>query len=565
MAITRTATLSCAGAIVTALLYGTGVGASVSVPTDAQGGCPISAGTVAAMFTTGSPSLNGVVKAADSTVDLQPNCGFFQWSEQMFLWLTSPAPAAYGGGSRIMFSPKFFTVTPEDGGRREFIRNNPRLPFRMLLRKTELGPHGLPALVSRSGHVIEVQPVRPGGPPPVVRLSNGALARIGAARRAADGTLRLFDARGAALQVRTLALPPIIRSRVQLAPGRSAVLVPRAAFRTAISARKLVVGRIPIFLDAQGNVIDVEPGQADGGVLLTQNGSLIYYISAVNDVYAYHRTMQGAALIPANTGIAFPLTAADGAAVKAFASGKGHTILEPDALAVETKSSWVEATSVGNPASYVQNTAIVPTFNTSDPNNWIPNGQKTVKLVMVGIHVVGSTKGHGEMVWGSFEHADNSPNATYKYNSTTGVKTVAQNTAGSWTFTPPGSAGPFNAMKASWNGTAITGSPVASSAVLRAFPWGTTGSNTSLNTQVISANASVLSQLIAGDVRKNYFQVGTTWTIGGSPPSGGNEVGTNQLANATIETFAQGTNCFSCHFTNKVAVSHIYRELKPLP
>ena len=40
-----------------------------------------------------------------------------------------------------------------------------------------------------------------------------------------------------------------------------------------------------------------------------------------------------------------------------------------------------------------------------------------MKLVMVGIHV-GSTKGHGEMVWGSFEHADNAPDATYKYNST---------------------------------------------------------------------------------------------------------------------------------------------------
>jgi hypothetical protein len=39
-----------------------------------------------------------------------------------------------------------------------------------------------------------------------------------------------------------------------------------------------------------------------------------------------------------------------------------------------------------------------------------------------------------------------------------------------------------------------------------------------------------------------------------------------------METFVQGTspsdpsaNCFSCHTTNKVAVSHVYRELKPLP
>ena len=39
-----------------------------------------------------------------------------------------------------------------------------------------------------------------------------------------------------------------------------------------------------------------------------------------------------------------------------------------------------------------------------------------------------------------------------------------------------------------------------------------------------------------------------------------------------METFAQGTtpsapsaNCFSCHTTNKVPVSHVYPRLTPLP
>jgi hypothetical protein len=196
---------------------------------------------------------------------------------------------------------------------------------------------------------------------------------------------------------------------------------------------------------------------------------------------------------------------------------------------------------------------------------------------MVGLHVVGSTNGHGEMVWGTFEHLGNAPNGTYAYNSTTGVKTVAQNTTGTWLFTPNGSAGPFNATNPSWTGLGIAGSPVAAVAVLRAKPWGSNdGGNPAnaagLNTQVISANASVISQLNPGDVRRNYFQLGTTWTIGGAAPNGGNEVGTNHLANATIETFVQGAtpsdpsaNCFSCHSTNKVTVSHIYNELKPLP
>jgi hypothetical protein len=98
------------------------------------------------------------------------------------------------------------------------------------------------------------------------------------------------------------------------------------------------------------------------------------------------------------------------------------------------------------------------------------------------------------------------------------------------------------------------------------------GSNSGSNTQVIQANSSIITELASGDVRKNYFQLGTTWTIFGAPPNGGNEVGANQLANSTMETFMQsptpsgvGTNCFACHNTNKVVVSHVYPVLQPLP
>lgn len=550
-----------------------------AVPTDASGGCPISPATVASFFESGSVTLNGVVKPADSTVVLAPNCGFFQWTEQMFLWLTSPAPKRYGGGSRIMFSPQFFTVTPEDGTthRRTFIRNDPRLPIRMNLRAMELGPHGLPMVLSRTGQVVEVQRETPGQKPPTINLANGAPAQISRVQKTAEGKLQFFDKSGKQVQPRMLRLAPVVRQRIMLAPGRPAPVVPVAAFKEAIQARKLVINKIPIFLDATGSVIDVEPGQADSGVLISQNGSLIFYITAVNDVFAYHRSMQGAAVIPSNTVITFPRTAAEVTPVVTFAMGKGHTILDPNALAIETKSSWMAASAVPNPSDYIQVDAVVPTFNKSNPNNWVPNGQTTLKLVMLGIHVVGSTNGHGEMVWGTFEHLGNAPNATYAYNSTSGLKTIAQNTAGTWLFTPSGSAGPFNTTSNSWTGSAITGSPVGPAAVLRAKPWGSNdGGNPAnaagLNTQVISANASVISQLNAADVRRKYFQLGTTWTIGGAAPNGANEVGTNHLANATMETFAQGqtpsapsANCFSCHFTNKVAVSHVYRELIPLP
>lgn len=559
-----------------------GAASAQAIPMDAQPGpsnCTIAPATVASFFESGTVTLNGVAKPADSTQPLTPNCGFFQWSEQMFLWLTSPAPASYGGHSLVMFSPKFFTVSPADGsGRRTFEPNSSGRLLDFHLRATELGPHMRPALLSRSGHVIEVQRPKPGEVVrPVVRLQNGALARVTAVRRTPTG-LQFLGAGARPLVVKRLQLAPIRRPVILQPNGIRRPVVPVRAVNQAIQARKFIISGIPIFTDLAGNVIDVEPGQADNGVLLSQNGSLIYYITVVNDVFAYHRTMQGPAVIDDSTTIVFPMTTADANAVKTFAAGKGHTIVDPQALAIESKSSWVEASAVPNPGDYVQVSATIPTFDTSNPAVWVPNGHKTVKLVMVGIHVVGSTNGHGEMVWGTFEHLGNSPNETYKYNSTGGLKTVTKDTSGSWLFTPSGFGGAPNVTHAQWDEATgdlkgvPSGSAVSPTAVIRIRPFGTDGTNASLNTQVINANASVISQLAPGDVRGKYFQLGTTWTIGGaSPISGGIQVGTNQLANASIETFMQGSvgsagsNCFSCHLFNTVATSHVYGALKPLP
>jgi hypothetical protein len=92
-------------------------------------------------------------------------------------------------------------------------------------------------------------------------------------------------------------------------------------------------------------------------VLVSQGGSLLYYITFVNRMYAYHRTLQGPALIPAGPGIAFPLTASQGGVVQAFATAHGDTIIDPEALAIEVRSSWAEASAVPNPADYIQTNA----------------------------------------------------------------------------------------------------------------------------------------------------------------------------------------------------------------
>jgi hypothetical protein len=244
---------------------------------------------------------------------------------------------------------------------------------------------------------------------------------------------------------------------------------------------------------------------------------------------------------------------------------------DANALAIEVKSSWIETGGLANLNEYVTIKANIPTFNTSNPTTWPQNGSKVAQLALVGMHVVGSTAGHPEMLWATFEHVNNAPNAQYKYTTMANVsKTVNQNTSGTWLFAQNGAAAPFNVARFSASGTnlvAVSGQTIGPSNVLRVNPWGSnaaSAASTSPNTDVVSINNSVMSQLAAGDVRKNYVMTGTTWTIGGAAPNSGNQVGTNQMANATMETFFQGTNCFLCHSTNQFPVSHIFNVLKPL-
>lgn len=101
-------------------------------------------------------------------------------------------------------------------------------------------------------------------------------------------------------------------------------------------------------------------------------------------------------------------------------------------------------------------------------------------------------------------------------------------------------------------------------------------------------------QLASGDIRANYYFVGSTWTFDGYAPTqpypvvvqtpnantNGAELGTSYLTNSTMEKYQQAvgttpsTNCFSCHNNGgstpppatpvTTAVSHIYSSLLPL-
>ncbi|MFD1627919.1 hypothetical protein [Azospirillum griseum] len=346
--------------------------------------------------------------------------------------------------------------------------------------------------------------------------------------------------------------------------------------------------------------------QAGGGVLIAQKGFtggpfpyLTYYGLHTNDVFASYLTSQKAGLF-ANTSIAtnFPTTAADLALVEKTA---GKSFPDGVALTMELKTSWVDARAVADPSRYVLMNATVQTYSTANPNIWKPSGSAPGTFALVGVHIVATVNGHPEMVWSTFEHVDNAPDAPYYYTNTQNVTAkAAYDSSGVWTFTPTNA--PLTKSIAE-TARIYDGSPeqagankgdivnsdqgaVKPASVIRLTPWGNQGDSQATAdvanaTDLISINASLVNPLAAmKDVRANYLQIGGVWTQKGQIPKGGTDDslrGSLKLANATMETFFQYPdsaefqphNCFGCHnskdASNGLNVSHIFKGLKPLP
>jgi hypothetical protein len=442
------------------------------------------------------------------------------------------------------------------------------------VRAAQAGPDRLPVLFDKSGRMLEIQSKVnvPGTKPSTIDIS-GKSIEIEHVQLGEKRNFILLDKSGAVIQPRPA--PPPVKGIVT--PDKSPILV-----------RKVIIDKLPIFIDSSGTVIEVEQGEAfTDAVLQAQNGSLIYYAIMVNDVYAYFRTQNAS-----NPSAQFPTSSTDLNAITTFAASDGTTFPDPAALTVELKSSWIEAAGLPNLSSYITTTASIPTYDTSNPALWKPTGQKTVLLALVGMHFVGSVNGHPEMIWATFEHVGNTPNATYQYiNKSGSLTTVTQDTTGTWLFASAGSNGPFNEqLMTETSSLGIQADPpavkISPSNTIRWKAWGAAfdvspnpidGTSAASNSEIISINNSVRAMIASGDIRSNYIMTGATWTIGGAAPNSGNEVGTSQLANSTMETYDQGTdntlnggggglNCLDCHSGGITAtqLSHIYGAIKPL-
>ncbi|HEX4296149.1 MAG TPA: hypothetical protein VHZ29_18580 [Rhizomicrobium sp.] len=596
------------------------------LPPDASATCTVPSATFAGWFDAGHPGLNGSVKPANSiTFSRNPNCAFYAWSHQMFLWLTSPAPSLYGGRGRIFNSPVFYDVSvpdPKANNMRHLIPHQQAI-IRFPLGTAKVGMDGLPVVIDRAGQpheVIDAPAARNGNS---TILVGGKPVEIGSITGAPGAKAVLLTTTRKPIAA-SVALTPAIVPHGLIGPQSRALLMGGGKLKTDAQKMSFVLARLakshvverfvaggkPVFVALNGGtVVDIDPVQAGRAmdVLLAQNGSVIFYQTVVNDVYAYFLTGEHYAQLPPNNG-QFPTTQqmADAIAKYAATNGKiNKIIVDPEALAIEAKMSWIEITpALPNPGSYITTQATIPVYDTTDPHLWKPASTRTATLALVGVHVVGSTIGHPEMLWSTFEHYGNTPLATYAYNNSAGTQTVTQSTAGTWLFSATGSIGPFNLPHADYKASPDIESPagtsftVSASDTLRQIPFGAPINQTppnpedatpaASNTELISLNNNIAQMMQAAsasaDVRNNYFQSGTTWTSGGASPTGsygttgqvspgvaGNEVGTNYLTNSTMETYQQspnnmigGTNCFTCHTSNTTDVSHMYSALLPL-
>jgi hypothetical protein len=564
--------------------------AGTPLPANVKSTCAFSQTDFNALFESGSVAPNGIVLPADSfsfTPDPSNiNCSFYKWSEQMFLWLTSPVPSRYGSGSHVFDSPVFYSLSPIDSnGHRTLIPHDQPLRFLPLI--SQRGPRGQDVVFDSEGKVHNVVHAAVGpNRNLLVRDKAGQPVEVGRVQVAPDGKPLLLDRTNKQIDVQNqLNGAPLLRNDL----GEPLNL----------RAGTVLVNGIPHLVTTSGAVVQTEEAQAGGGALMaTQNNSLVFYLLQVNDVEAYFISGMKDNKITNPTPTTFPTTGTVLGQITTFAQQAPPPFTKPSfpdnvAMAVEVKSSWIETTGLANPGDYITIDATVPTYNPplSQPNNTksVQSGTKQVKLALVGMHVVGSTLGHPEMLWATFEHVNNTPNPQYTFTTTSGtVGTQPADGPGGWVFSSKGAAGGTNNQRLAPNGTeidAVSGQTIGPSDLVRVDPWGTSASDpnfTKNNTDIISINKNVIGLLAAGDARKNYILTGTTWIAGGLPPSTGTPVGTPSMANSTMETFFQPSNCFACHTDDgqpgdgsmlgtppgpdgfSGGLSHVYAPIQPL-
>jgi hypothetical protein len=555
------------------------VAAQTQLPTDVKDSCTITKGQFQTWL-----APDGSFSTPDN-INFPTNadeCTFFKQAEQMFLWVTS----RLSPGSRVFgSSPPFYAVSASLGGmRRKFVdqkRPEPDRSERTSVSISQLGPNDVPVVFSNTGVVHQIVQVE--GDKKRFMEKEGRKIEIGHVDIETDKVPRFYDTEGHLVE------DPVLRN----VSGQIIEIKPPPDNTITSNGQTLL-------LDRSGGVIGAEPDQTDSSILLAQGDRLVYYMIHANDVYALFLTGQKNLELGLNN---FPSSPKELEPVKTYAREHGFPLPDENASVVLLKSSWIELPAGWNYDDFLSVEADVPDFTKHD-DRWERKGSRPAKLAMVGMHVAFSVKRHSELVWATFEHKYNTPNVSYAYDSKQRRSASKQPDCGIWLFSS-GRAEPSTKKRPCYgvsiepcadgqtvdaNGACVTANykrasmnkmdgniypenkmKIGASDILRISPWGSPVANAKLSTAIISINKSVQARLSRNDVRKNYFMIGATWLDAIEPrvPSRCQSfpLGSKCLANSTIETFQQPSNCLSCHHDPKNmpdGVSHLYKSIDPL-
>lgn len=212
--------------------------------------------------------------------------------------------------------------------------------------------------------------------------------------------------------------------------------------------------------------------------------------------------------------------------------------------AIECKAAWMEVTDIKNPKwkRYKLSKAMVQDLNTGLYRNTI--------LALVGLHVLHKTQSQQSWVWATFEQVDNVP-----ANPGNVCDTCAYNFYNAHCANCPPNQPPSYYIKPGGPGPA----PIQVTRV------------NALDQSATSVNNTVqkfIAQNYPGSVWQYYQLVNVIWSQNFGKTSQDslrvplnttilNQPGTN-VANTTLETYIQGSACFSCHKQATVAGSETY-------
>ncbi len=312
-------------------------------------------------------------------------------------------------------------------------------------------------------------------------------------------------------------------------------------------------GKPPLFMprtvkSMHGGPVDEIAQAGSSGLLVDQQGRAVYYSQYIDPTYVSfirdNRLTSRAAIAGFSPTTPFPVSTKELkvswkiATPAEAASGRFFTIRAQVARLTHDAKGRIVA----------------------DPTHPLP-----ATLALVGFHVVGTVAGHPEMIWATFEHADNAPDLTV--NDPSPDMIVSRR---NWTFyrayTPYRECN-VNAVETgglTLDEATQTLSPVTQACQLHPYgvdPRPTSPAEAANRRAIIDLNRSVLARLSReGGVWAHYFESGAIWFKHRDSLKPGLALaddtlltGSLKLANTTMETFTQdsiGTqNCFRCHNT----------------